>query len=143
MPQLDIDLAVFPTYKLPASTPITRVEESHSIQGGYTQLSRQIMPFLRTDRPALLVTSTSWTPDEDFSILVDALRRYEVKKRTYDANGRKNLPKVLMFVTGKGPLRAKYINELQRLKNEESWQSVRVISIWLEPEDYPRLLGKS
>ena len=34
---------------------------------------------LRKDRPALLVSSTSWTPDEDFIILLDAAVQYDIK----------------------------------------------------------------
>ncbi|KAI0369957.1 mannosyltransferase [Pilatotrama ljubarskyi] len=108
------------------------------------------MPELRPDRPALLVTSTSWTPDEDFSLLLEALKQYE--RRARECGGEdagQKLPKVLMVVTGKGPLRSKYMREVERLQIGEGegadgpWNYVRCVSLWLEADDYPLLLGSA
>ncbi|KAF7306462.1 Chitobiosyldiphosphodolichol beta-mannosyltransferase [Mycena indigotica] len=93
-------------------------------------------PFLRDDRPALVVSSTSWTADEDFGILLDALTKYEARARTT-----RKLPKLLVVVTGKGPLREHYMATVASLQKKQKWQHVRCISLWLEPADYPVLLG--
>jgi beta-1,4-mannosyltransferase len=92
-------------------------------------------PSLRADRPALVVSSTSWTPDEDFSILLDAMRRYEET-----AGVREDLPKMLVVVTGKGPQREEYMSRIEKMQRE--WKKVRCVSMWLEAEDYPVLLGE-
>ena len=116
-----------PAYDPPASTPLT-------------QVMPDALPSLRLDRPAVLVSSTSWTEDEDFSILLDALSIYEHHAR--EARGA--LPRILMFVTGKGPLREAYMRKARELQDGEGgdvWQWVRIISTWLEPRDYPLLLG--
>jgi len=100
------------------------------------------MPSLRTDRPALLVSSTSWTPDEDFSILLEALGLYEkrtIQLASSQSTSHERLPKLLVILTGKGPLKEKYMKEVGKL--QKSWKSVRCISLWLEAEDYPILLG--
>lgn len=46
-----------------------------------------------------------------------------------------------MIVTGKGPLKSKYMKNVERL--QEGWEWVKCISIWLESEDYPILLGSA
>jgi len=103
-------------------------------------------PSLRKDRPALLVSSTSWTPDEDFGILLEALKLYESRAREvncqskHDSKERQVLPRIWMVITGKGPLKERYMAEVELL--QKNWQYVRCTSLWLEAEDYPLLLGK-
>ncbi|EMS11871.1 chitobiosyldiphosphodolichol beta-mannosyltransferase [Entamoeba histolytica HM-3:IMSS] len=75
------------------------------------------------------VSSTSWTPDEDFGVLFDALLSYEKSEL--------NLPKLIVFITGKGPLREFYEKRIE----EEKMKRVCVIPIWLSHEDYPYLLS--
>jgi beta-1,4-mannosyltransferase len=79
------------------------------------------------DRPALVCSSTSWTPDEDFSILIDALRIYDSKAKR----------KLYVVITGKGPLKAQYMHEIDSMQ----MSNVVVKSVWLAQEDYPTLIG--
>lgn len=84
-----------------------------------------------TSRYKILVSSTSFTPDEDFGILLDALK-------TYDLSEVSHRHPVLLIVTGKGPLRDQF------LKNVESLQLLdRVVirNAWLSSEEYPRVLS--
>ncbi|XP_011885807.1 PREDICTED: chitobiosyldiphosphodolichol beta-mannosyltransferase isoform X2 [Cercocebus atys] len=86
------------------------------------------------ERPALLVSSTSWTEDEDFSILLAALEKFE--QLILDGH---NLPSLVCVITGKGPLREYY----SRLIQQKCFQRVQVCTPWLEAEDYPLLLGSA
>jgi beta-1,4-mannosyltransferase len=88
---------------------------------------------LREDRPGLLVSSTSWTPDEDFQILLDALVNYEKKA----AEDEVKYPKIVCVITGKGPQKALYKEKIA----EMSWKYVKIVTPWLENEDYPLILG--
>jgi beta-1,4-mannosyltransferase len=77
-------------------------------------------------------------------MLLHALQLYEKRARQL-LKTRPNaaLPKILMIVTGKGPLRHAYMEKVARVQVEEQWEFVRCISLWLEAADYPLLLGKS
>ncbi|KAM3826904.1 chitobiosyldiphosphodolichol beta-mannosyltransferase isoform 2-T2 [Vipera latastei] len=68
----------------------------------------------RPGRPALLISSTSWTEDEDFSILLEALK-------------------------GKGPLKDHYT----RLMATLHFKHIQICTPWLEAEDYALLLGSA
>lgn len=50
------------------------VRNCNSQETVFTRLSEKSETILRDDRPALLISSTSWTEDEDFSILLTALQ---------------------------------------------------------------------
>ncbi|KAJ1574416.1 hypothetical protein NDA15_001721 [Ustilago hordei] len=187
--------AWLPDYHLPESTPFTR--EKKEAEGGWEK---------REDRPALVVSSTSWTADEDFGLLLRAARLYEYRARvlndqkagvgghsrsstgenissslspsstshfsyppspTYEVGVRTSkerrrpssglvpstphlpdypattLPRLLIIVTGKGELRARYLSEIAHLEQTEKWQFVRIRTAWLESSDYPLLLGSA
>lgn len=45
----------------------------------------------------------------------------------------------MCVITGKGPLKSYYANIIQA----KQWQHVEICTPWLEPEDYPKLIGKT
>ncbi|XP_068003374.1 chitobiosyldiphosphodolichol beta-mannosyltransferase isoform X2 [Melanerpes formicivorus] len=85
-------------------------------------------------RPALLVSSTSWTEDEDFSVLLKALEGYEDSI----SEGAK-LPSLVCVITGKGPLKDYYNGLIHQLH----FKHIQICTPWLEAEDYPLLLGSA
>jgi beta-1,4-mannosyltransferase len=86
----------------------------------------------RSNRPALVTSSTSWTEDEDFGLLLEGLATLDARL-TSDAC---NLC-VLVLVTGKGPLKAAYEEKISKL----TMTHVAIQTLWLEPGDYPQLLA--
>lgn len=87
------------------------------------------------ERVRLIVSSTSWTEDEDFSILLKAVELYESASRQAD----KPYPRLLFVITGKGPLKNMYEQKISSMQLERT----RIITAWLEVSDYPLLLGSA
>jgi beta-1,4-mannosyltransferase len=88
-------------------------------------------PAVAARRAALIVSPTSWTADEDFDLLLDALDRCETALAGAAA------PDLLVALTGRGALRQRYEARFAARRARR----VRVRTLWLEAEDYPRLLG--
>jgi len=87
---------------------------------------------LRKGRPAFVTSSTSWTQDEDFGILLDALVLLDQRLSEQDS-----ALQILVAVTGKGPMKAMYEEKISKL----TFTHVAIQTLWLEPADYPKLLA--
>ncbi|EEQ87346.1 beta-1,4-mannosyltransferase [Blastomyces dermatitidis ER-3] len=94
---------------------------------------------MKAGRCRLLVSSTSWTPDEDFSILIDALCRYSAMASTTNLC----LPRLAVIITGKGPQQQMYLSRIAKLMDQGKLEKVTIQSTWLSLEDYARLLASA
>jgi beta-1,4-mannosyltransferase len=83
--------------------------------------------------PAIVVSPTSWTRDEDFPLLLDALRRAETRV------AERRFPDVLVLITGRGPCRAAFESQAAALVGRR----FHVRTAWLDPDDYPDVLAAS
>ena len=84
----------------------------------------------------LLVSSTSWTPDEDFSVFLDALCKYAKKTREHPG-----LPELMVVITGKGPQKEHYLAKIEQLRQQDALEQITIYTDWLTFEDYALLLG--
>jgi beta-1,4-mannosyltransferase len=102
---------------------------------------------LKQNRPALVVSSTSWTPDENFGILLEAAVMYDrrVAARSKGSETAEiseeqhHYPNLLFIITGKGPEKEMYEEKIKRL----NLRHVAFRTMWLAAEDYPLLLGSA
>ncbi|KAH9312732.1 hypothetical protein KI387_027767, partial [Taxus chinensis] len=110
---------------------------------------------LKENRPAVIVSSTSWTLDEDFGMLLEAAimydRRVAATLNELDSVSEESLweefskgkkfsfPRLLFIITGKGPEREKYEEKIRKLHLKR----VAFRTMWLSAADYPILLGSA
>jgi len=114
--------------------PVT-LEEKQNL---FKKLSSDYSAFCDVDRKTgVLVSSTSWTEDEDFGVLLDALVKYEEAIR--EDKNEENLPNLLVVITGKGPQKQDYLNKIEKL----CLKHVQIVTPWLETEDYPTMLASA
>ena len=96
---------------------------------------KELNTLLDKNRPILMISSTSWTPDEDFNMLLNSfIKTEEIIKND---NNFDNIKKVLFLITGKGPMKENFMKKV----NESNLKIFNVKSIWLDSDDYPKLLA--
>ncbi len=85
-----------------------------------------------------IVCPTSWTEDEDFDVVIEAVRDLEDRIRGWEAgeDGRRFVELVIL-VTGDGRRRKEFERRFAGLPARR----VQLRTRWLEPEDYPRVVG--
>ncbi|KAJ8329052.1 mannosyltransferase [Batrachochytrium dendrobatidis] len=105
----------------------------------FTKSTAKGLAELKPDRPALIVSCTSWTPDEDFGILFRALSLYDCAAQDRLTKNKVTVPlsKLIVIITGKGPLRSSF----EQLATDLKLQHVSIKFAWLEPQDYPILVA--
>ncbi|KAI1933257.1 mannosyltransferase [Ophidiomyces ophidiicola] len=106
------------------SLPETREFAHHALSGKSSEL---------------LVSSTSWTPDEDFSLLLQALCQYSTCATTTNTS----LPELHVIITGKGPQQRMYFQIVESLIETGKLKKVSITCAWLTIENYARLLACS
>ncbi|KAG0308699.1 hypothetical protein BGZ98_007170 [Dissophora globulifera] len=105
----------------------------------FTEKSASARSAFRADRPILIVSSTSWTADEDFQMLLDAAKQYDNESKAKAKGRTTEFPKLLFVITGKGPLKQHY----EEIISKMALENVVFITTWLSAEDYPLLLGSA
>ncbi len=124
-------------YDRPASAfvPIERTEREQVRQAIFTRLG------IRGGGPVgFIVSPTSWTEDEDFDVVIEAVLDIEERIRGWEAGGRsRRFPDLVILVTGDGARRAEFERRFAGLPARR----VQLRTRWLEPEDYPRIVGSA
>ena len=88
-------------------------------------------------RIPLVVCPTSWTPDEDFDLLLEALERAERARVAAHGSGDGQSPDLAVILTGRGQLKTDFERRLSR----RDFKRLAVRTAWLEPNDYPVIVG--
>jgi beta-1,4-mannosyltransferase len=123
-------------YDRPASVfmPIDRLERELFRQALFGRLG------LRGGVVGFIVCPTSWTEDEDFDVIIEAVPRLEERIRGWEAAGPgRRFTDLVILVTGDGARRAEFERRFAGLPARR----IQLRARWLEPEDYPRVVGSA
>jgi beta-1,4-mannosyltransferase len=123
-------------YDRPAAVfaPLERADRERYRQALFARLG------IRGGLVGFIVCPTSWTEDEDFDVIIDAVSRLEEHIRGWEAVGPgRRFADLVILVTGDGARRAEFERRFAGLPARR----IHLRARWLEPEDYPRVVGSA
>jgi beta-1,4-mannosyltransferase len=123
-------------YDRPAAAfvPVERSDRERYRQALFGRLS------VPAPTAGFVVCPTSWTEDEDFDVIIEAVTRLEQRVRAWEGAGRgRRFPDLVILVTGDGDRRAEFERRFAGLQARR----IHLRARWLEPEDYPRVVGSA
>jgi beta-1,4-mannosyltransferase len=123
-------------YDRPASAfvPVDRAERERFRQALFSRLG------IRASTVGFIVCPTSWTEDEDFDVVIDAVTQLEERIRGWQAgSASRRFPELVILVTGDGARRAEFERRFAGLPARR----IQLRTRFLEPEDYPRVVGSA
>jgi len=89
---------------------------------------------VRLESDVIIVSATSWGPDEDFGLLVTALDAWEARQRARSAG-----TFLRIYLTGRGAMRDHYMG----LFAQRAYRHCAVTSVWLPLRAYATLLASA
>lgn len=123
-------------YDRPASAfvPIERGDRERFRQALFARLG------IRASTVGFVVCPTSWTEDEDFDVVIEAVMHLEERVRGWEAgSSARRFPELVILVTGDGARRAEFERRFAGLPARR----IQLRARFLEPEDYPRVVGSA
>ncbi len=123
-------------YDRPAAafTPIAGAERERFRQGLFGRLG------VRTGVTGFIICPSSWTEDEDFDVVIEAVMHLEERIRGWEAqSAQRRFPSMVILVTGDGARRVEFERRFAGLPSRR----VQLRARWLEPEEYPRVVGSA
>ncbi|KAI1496645.1 chitobiosyldiphosphodolichol beta-mannosyltransferase [Biscogniauxia marginata] len=132
-PPYNIKTAIVTLHDRPASIfqPLRSASDRKHFLEGLPE-TKDVAANIVAGQTRLVVSSTSWTPDEDFSLLLEALVSY--------AREASACP-VVAIITGRGPQKSYYQGRIRELQKSGHLPNIRVLTAWLTIEDYAKLLS--
>jgi beta-1,4-mannosyltransferase len=123
-------------YDRPASVfvPIERGDRERFRQALFARLG------IRASTVGFIVCPTSWTEDEDFDVVIEAVMHLEERVRGWEAGSNaRRFPELVILVTGDGARRAEFERRFAGLPARR----IQLRARFLEPDDYPRVVGSA